>query len=180
VRQPAGGGPSAVVFTTEAGRVLVNAALYKGIKVVLQVGPACTSSHGAAGALALAARRHMSLCLYWRPACMSTCGTADALAPAARPHQRSACSGSASACEAGVRGVRLCMARSALQDRSAQVTVFKRVAHCRGVPSCGGCGDRDTVLAAEKASVVECWCLLPLHIQHIQRRQQCSYISGMR
>ena len=38
VRQPAGGGPSAVVFTTEAGRVLVNAALYKGIKVVLQVG----------------------------------------------------------------------------------------------------------------------------------------------
>ncbi len=42
VRQPAsadGGaraGPSQIVFTTESGRVLVNAALYKGVKVVPQ------------------------------------------------------------------------------------------------------------------------------------------------
>jgi hypothetical protein len=45
VRQPAGGGPSAVVFTTEAGRVLVNAALYKGVKVVLQVGTRTPALH---------------------------------------------------------------------------------------------------------------------------------------
>ena len=42
VRQPAsadGGaraGPSQIVFTTESGRVLVNAALYRGVKVVPQ------------------------------------------------------------------------------------------------------------------------------------------------
>ena len=38
VRQPAGEGtrPPQVVFTTESGRVLVNAALYRGVKVVPQ------------------------------------------------------------------------------------------------------------------------------------------------
>ncbi|KAK9825913.1 hypothetical protein WJX81_005791 [Elliptochloris bilobata] len=38
VRQPASGGtgPPQIVFTTESGRVLVNAALYKGIRVVPQ------------------------------------------------------------------------------------------------------------------------------------------------
>lgn len=41
VRQPAGEGmgPPQVVFTTESGRVLVNAALYKGVKVVSQARP---------------------------------------------------------------------------------------------------------------------------------------------
>lgn len=38
LRQPSGGGsgPAQIVFTTEAGRVLVNAALYRGVKVVPQ------------------------------------------------------------------------------------------------------------------------------------------------
>lgn len=41
MRQPAGEGmgPPQVVFTTESGRVLVNAALYKGVKVVPQARP---------------------------------------------------------------------------------------------------------------------------------------------
>ena len=41
MRRPAGegAGPPQVVFTTESGRVLVNAALYRGVKVVPQARP---------------------------------------------------------------------------------------------------------------------------------------------